>query len=103
MKVLWPPVRHAGLRGRLKPPEKSKSITPAIAQRWLLVGRGGVMHIESTGLPMGMFRESEFSATRLQLEAGDILFMYTDGLSEARGAGDEYGVDRVARFVHQAA
>jgi len=71
---------------------------PAMAAK-----RGGVLHIESTGLPMGMFRESEFSATRLQLEAGDTLFIYTDGLSEARAAGDEYGVDRVARFVHQQA
>src|SRR5207302_5412011 len=71
---------------------------PAMAAK-----RGGVLHIESTGLPIGMFRESEFSATRLQLEAGDTLFIYTDGLSEARGAEDEYGVGRVARFVHQQA
>jgi serine phosphatase RsbU (regulator of sigma subunit) len=50
-----------------------------------------------------MFRESEFPATRLQLEARDTLFIYTDGLSEARGAGDEYSVDRIARFMHQQA
>jgi phosphoserine phosphatase RsbU/P len=65
--------------------------------------RDGVLHIESTGLPMGMFCETEFPATRLRLDAGDTLFIYTDGLSEARGAGDEYGVDRVSRFVHQQA
>lgn len=69
----------------------------------IIAGRGGVLRIESTGLPLGMFHEGEFSATRLQLEAGDTLFLYTDGLSEARSADDEYGVDRVTRLVRQQA
>jgi len=67
----------------------------------ILVGRGGVLRVESTGLPLGMFRESEFSGTRVQLEAGDTLFLYTDGLSEARREEDEYGVDRVLTLVRQ--
>ena len=69
----------------------------------IVVRRGGVACIESTSLPLGMFLEGEFSATRLQLEDGDTLFLYSDGLSEARRVGDEYGVDRVTRFVHQQA
>lgn len=69
----------------------------------IVVGHGGVLRIESTGLPMGMFREAAFSATRLQLEPGDTLFLYTDGLSEARNEGDEYGVDRVTHLVRQQA
>ncbi len=67
----------------------------------IVVGKGGVLRIESTGLPLGMFSEVEFSATRLQMEAGDTLFLYTDGLSEARNANDEYGVDRVTHLVRQ--
>lgn len=69
----------------------------------IVVGHGGVLHIESTGLPLGMFHESEFSATRLHLDPGDTVFLYTDGLSEARGAEDEYGVDRVTHLVRQQA
>ena len=69
----------------------------------IVVGHGGVVHIESTGLPLGMFHESEFSATRLHLDPGDTVFLYTDGLSEARGAEDEYGVDRVTHVVRQQA
>ena len=70
----------------------------------IVVGHGGVLRIESTGLPLGMFCESVFSATRLHLEVGDTLFLYTDGLSEARKEDDEYGVDRVMTLVrHQAA
>ena len=48
-----------------------------------------------------MFRETEFSATRVQMEAGDTLFLYTDGLSEASHEGDEYGVDRVLTLVRK--
>lgn len=69
----------------------------------IVVGHGGVLRIESTGLPLGMFCEAEFSATRVQLEAGDTLFLYTDGLSEARSAEEEYGVDRVTHLVRQQA
>jgi len=67
----------------------------------IVAGRGGVTSIHSTGLPLGMFRETEFSATHVQLEAGDTLFLYTDGLSEASNEGNEYGVDRVMTVVHQ--
>jgi sigma-B regulation protein RsbU (phosphoserine phosphatase) len=69
----------------------------------IMVGSGGVLRIESTGLPLGMFHEVDFSATRLHMQTGDMLLLYTDGLSEARCADEEYGVDRVTRVVRQAA
>jgi sigma-B regulation protein RsbU (phosphoserine phosphatase) len=67
----------------------------------IVVGPKGAFRIESTGMPLGMFRETEFSATRVQLQTGDTLFLYTDGLSEAASESDEYGVDRVMTLVHQ--
>ena len=69
----------------------------------IMVGHGGVMRIESTGLPLGLFREGDFSGTRLQTEVGDTLFLYTDGLSEARSGNHEYGVDRITHLVRQRA
>lgn len=69
----------------------------------ILVGHGGVVRIESTGLPLGMFHEFDFSATRLHMEAGDMMFLYTDGLLEAHRAGEEYGVERVTHLVRQQA
>ena len=69
-------------------------------------GRDGAVPIESMGVPVGMFLDGEFAAARLKMDPGDTLFLFTDGLSEANcggadGAGDEFGVERVARFVHQ--
>jgi len=69
----------------------------------IVAGRGGVLRIESTGLPLGMFLEGEFSATRLHMDPSDTLFLYTDGLTEARNSESEYGVDRVAHLVRQQA
>ncbi len=70
----------------------------------VVIGRGGVLRIESTGLPLGMFHDTEFSATRVQLDRGDTLFIYTDGLCEARNStGSEYSVERILRLVRQQA
>jgi sigma-B regulation protein RsbU (phosphoserine phosphatase) len=69
----------------------------------IVAGRDGVFCIESTGLPLGMFVETKSSATCVQMEFGDTLFLYTDGLSEARNENDEYGVDRVMTLVRQQA
>jgi sigma-B regulation protein RsbU (phosphoserine phosphatase) len=69
----------------------------------IVVGQGGVLRVESTGLPLGMFHDFEFSGTRLHMDKGDTLFLYTDGLSEARRADDEYGVDRVTHLMRQQA
>jgi sigma-B regulation protein RsbU (phosphoserine phosphatase) len=67
----------------------------------IVVGHGGVLRIESTGLPLGMFSDADFSATRLYLDPGDMLFLYTDGLTEAHRGEDEYGVDRITALVRQ--
>jgi phosphoserine phosphatase RsbU/P len=68
----------------------------------IVAGRGGVLRIESTGLPLGMFHDAEFSATTLRLDPGDTLLLYTDGLSEATNGDDEYGVDRITSMVRRA-
>ena len=67
----------------------------------LLFHNGGVRQIEATGLPVGIFCNEQFSATRVQLEKGDTLLLYTDGLSEALNAeGSEYGAERLSRLLN---
>jgi phosphoserine phosphatase RsbU/P len=51
---------------------------------------------DSTGVPLGMFCNARFPVHRLTLAHGDSLFLYTDGLTEARNrAGVEYGLQRI--------
>jgi sigma-B regulation protein RsbU (phosphoserine phosphatase) len=71
-----------------------------------LLRPGGVAPLRSTGLPLGMFCTSTYAIHRTRLAAGEAVFLYTDGLSEARdGAGVEYGAERLGRFLqdHRAA
>jgi sigma-B regulation protein RsbU (phosphoserine phosphatase) len=65
----------------------------------IAVERGGVRLLESTGFPLGMFRDATFTSASLQLCAGDLLFLYTDGLSEASGEDGEYGIERLQHLV----
>ena len=53
----------------------------------------GVHPREATGVPLGMFGNTEFHVCQLQLAPGDKLLMYTDGLTEMFNAqGDEFGI-----------
>lgn len=66
----------------------------------LLISRGEVTSIEATGLPIGIFCREQYSACELQLEPGDSLLLYTDGLTESRDPLDtEYGMERLSRMV----
>ncbi len=63
-----------------------------------LVLRGGeAIALESGGLAVGMFAESEYRASRFRLLAGDVLILFTDGVVEADdGRGGEFGRERLA-------
>ena len=65
----------------------------------IAVGRGGVRLLEATGLPLGMFRDASFASTRTNLGVGDMLFLYTDGVSEVAGEPGEYGIARLMELL----
>jgi sigma-B regulation protein RsbU (phosphoserine phosphatase) len=68
----------------------------------LLVRNGRVARIEATGLPVGLFCTVDYPVERVSLSRGDTLFLYTDGLSEARSADrQEYGIDRLAGLLEE--
>jgi sigma-B regulation protein RsbU (phosphoserine phosphatase) len=67
-----------------------------------LVRRGQVISLEEDGaLPMGIFEGQSFRETTRTLEPGDLLLLYTDGVTEAMappdtsGARDLFGTDRL--------
>jgi sigma-B regulation protein RsbU (phosphoserine phosphatase) len=67
----------------------------------VVLQRSGIAQIESTGLPLGMFCEVSVSRTQLHLDPGEMLFLFTDGFSEARRQDEEYGVERLANLLRQ--
>ncbi len=55
----------------------------------LLRKAGGLEGLGSANFPVGMFAEAEYQSTRVQVEAGDFLVIYTDGVSEASNNSNE--------------
>ena len=64
---------------------------------------GRVERLGATGKPIGLVPGAEYEQRELELAAGDILVLYTDGFVEAENPeGDEYGLERFQRvFVDE--
>lgn len=66
----------------------------------LLIKEDGIECIESSGFPLGMFCGGQFSTKKIKLAQGDSLFLYSDGLSEARnGSNLLYGDERLISLI----
>ncbi len=62
--------------------------------------QGALTRLESTGVPLGLFSEVEYEVEKARLEPGETLFLYTDGVSEARSLKqEEYGEARLAQVL----
>ena len=57
---------------------------------------GGVLMTSGGGLPLGLFPDAEPATQELAMDDGDILFLYTDGVAQARGPDNSYFQDRLA-------
>ncbi|HEX9040857.1 MAG TPA: SpoIIE family protein phosphatase [Trebonia sp.] len=57
---------------------------------------GRVEILEGGGLPLGLFPDAEPGRMELELHKGDVLFFYTDGVTEARNADRGFFEDRLA-------
>jgi phosphoserine phosphatase RsbU/P len=69
----------------------------------LLDANGNVRFIERGGLPLGMFRDTRYHQYYLSFRAGEVLVLYTDGVTEATNpAGEEFGRERLAEAVKAA-
>ncbi len=70
-----------------------------------LVARGSVIDsIGPTGYPIGLVGEHDYEVSHAQMDDGDALVLYTDGLTEALGPdGEEYGQQRVERLLAERA
>jgi len=65
-----------------------------------VIREGDVNEIEATGFPVGLFSEKPYAVSRVKLEPGEALVLYTDGLTEARDPSQaEYGVERLASVL----
>ncbi len=57
---------------------------------------GRVRMMSGGGLPLGLFPDAEPATQEVALDTGDVLFLYTDGVAQARGPDNTYFQDRLA-------
>jgi hypothetical protein len=63
---------------------------------------GGIERLDRGGLPLGILPAATYEAGTVTLNAGDWLFIFTDGLVEAVNVkGEEYGEDRFRLVVER--
>jgi PAS domain S-box-containing protein len=63
----------------------------------LVVGRGGVREASCQGPVLGAFDDAGWRPASVELEPGDLLVSYTDGVTEAESAGERFGDERLRR------
>jgi serine phosphatase RsbU (regulator of sigma subunit)/class 3 adenylate cyclase len=57
---------------------------------------GTVVELERTGIPLGVFDEANWGQESIEIEAGDALVLYTDGITDAQNAAEEFfGLERL--------
>lgn len=64
-----------------------------------LLSDGIVKPINATGIPVGLFCDTEYYSEKFLLKKNDTLLLYTDGLTEALCDGIEYGEQRVKELL----
>jgi serine phosphatase RsbU (regulator of sigma subunit) len=100
--VRTPPERYAtAFIAALDPTRGRLTYTNAGHNAGLLVRADGTaQRLEANGLPLGLFPVLEYERAELALERGDLVVLYTDGITEAVSpAGEEYGLDRLEAVV----
>jgi phosphoserine phosphatase RsbU/P len=65
---------------------------------------GSVDWLETGGAPVGIFSDWTYEEGAVQLDPGDLLIAYTDGITEAMNpAGDQWGVEGLRRAASESA
>ena len=66
----------------------------------VLLRRSQLQRLTTGGPIVGAFRDAQFDEETLQLHDQDTLLMFTDGVTEARNAGEEeFGDERLLQYV----
>jgi serine phosphatase RsbU (regulator of sigma subunit)/tetratricopeptide (TPR) repeat protein len=68
---------------------------------YLLRAGGGLETLPNTGIPVGVLEEAVWSERAIQLQPGDTLVLYTDGVTEAQDVqGDFFGEPRLEAVLN---
>ena len=66
-----------------------------------MICRGAeILNIRAEGVPIGLLESTDYEEITFQAQAGDVVVLYSDGITEARNAaGTLFGVGRLMAHV----
>jgi phosphoserine phosphatase RsbU/P len=68
----------------------------------VLLGSSGGRQLDEGGFPLGMFPCAEFQTGEVTLQPGDLLALYSDGITEAASkSGEEFGEGRLQAEIEK--
>lgn len=74
-------------------------LTPPLLRR----ADGTCEELMQSGVLLGVTPDAAYPDASVDLESGDVIVLYTDGLTEARHGDEMYGVERMAAALHRCA
>jgi serine phosphatase RsbU (regulator of sigma subunit)/ActR/RegA family two-component response regulator len=72
---------------------------PPLLRRRVPSGRGGCEALPGRGMLLGAFRDMRYETQETRLGVGDLLLLYTDGISELRRDREMLGVEGLCRWL----
>jgi sigma-B regulation protein RsbU (phosphoserine phosphatase) len=88
--------------GEWSPQDRRLSFVNAGHLPPIVVGSCGGRQLDKGGLPLGLFRDTDFEVGELTLQPGDMLVLYSDGITEATSdAGEQFEEHRLQRVVEE--
>lgn len=105
--LLWESIERnqfvTGFYGTLDATNRTMAYSNAGHNPPVLIDVDGSAHFEERGgVPLGMFRDSRYYEYYATIESGQMLVLYTDGVTEAmNSAGEEYGRDRLVETARR--
>jgi sigma-B regulation protein RsbU (phosphoserine phosphatase) len=68
----------------------------------VLRGDGAPIHLTSGGLPLGLMPQGKYGSAYLDLEPGDLVCIYSDGITECEGPDEEeFGLERLVDVLRE--
>ncbi|MFQ5436959.1 MAG: PP2C family protein-serine/threonine phosphatase, partial [Anaerolineae bacterium] len=67
-----------------------------------LLNNGRFNKLETGGLLVGMLPDSTYEQARIQMSKGEVVVIYSDGITEAENASDElFGEERLQEIIRK--
>jgi sigma-B regulation protein RsbU (phosphoserine phosphatase) len=68
----------------------------------MVYGPGGLRRLKTSSVPVGFFEDAQYMDVQEQLQPGDVVVIYSDGVTEALDVhGEEFGEDRLQAVLEK--